>query len=200
MYDTAGPSLLCRAAVGWRTTLLRCGKQSSPSSLTRCSRDYHRRCHPSVSAGWRGRGAEPDHTRQVRGDNTLKLAWERFALYDTNAGRQQASFRTLQWCILALGVLGTLLALTHTTLKSQVSVNHIGLTLLHAVIVIVPITTAILVAAANRFNAGNKWVVLRASAEAIKQEIFHYRTRAASYVDSQTAQTAQLSREATLGL
>jgi conflict system pore-forming effector with SLATT domain/uncharacterized protein DUF4231 len=54
---------------------------------------------------------------------------------------------------------------------------------------------AILVAAANRFNAGNKWVVLRASAEAIKQEIFRYRTRAASYVDPQTA---QLSREATL--
>ena len=65
-------------------------------------------------------------TRQVRGDNTLKLAWERFALYDTNAGHQQASFRTLQWWILALGVLGTLLALTHTTLKQEVP-GHIGL-------------------------------------------------------------------------
>ena len=43
--------------------------------------------------------------------------------------------------------------------------------LLHVVIVIVPIIMAILVAAANRFNAGDKWVVLRASAEAIKQEI-----------------------------
>jgi SMODS and SLOG-associating 2TM effector domain 1/Protein of unknown function (DUF4231) len=59
----------------------------------------------------------------------------------------------------------------------------------------VPITLAILVAAANRFNAGNKWVVLRASAEAIKQEIFRYRTRAASYIDPQMT---QLSREATL--
>jgi hypothetical protein len=134
-------------------------------------------------------------TRRVRSDNTLKLAWERFALYDANAGSQQASFRTLQWWILVLGVLGTLLALTHTTLQPQVSADHIGLSLLHAVIVIVPITMAILVAAANRFNAGNKWVVLRASAEAIKQEIFRYRTRAASYVDPQTA---QLSREATL--
>ena len=92
-------------------------------------------------------------------------------------------------------MLGTLLALTHTTLQPEVSADHIGLRLLHAVIVIVPVTTAILVAAANRFNAGNKWVVLRASAEAIKKEIFRYRTRAASYIDPQTA---QLSREATL--
>jgi hypothetical protein len=111
-------------------------------------------------------------TRQARGDNTLKLAWERFALYDTNAGHQQASFRVLQGWILVLGVLGTLLALTHTMLETQVSAGHIGLRLLHAVIVLVPITTAVLVAAANRFNAGNRWVVLRASAEAIKQEIF----------------------------
>jgi hypothetical protein len=59
----------------------------------------------------------------------------------------------------------------------------------------VPITLAILVAAANRFNTGNKWVMLRSSAEAIKQEIFRYRTRAASYVDPQSP---QLSREATL--
>ena len=67
--------------------------------------------------------------------------------------------------------------------------------LLHAVIVIVPITITVLVAAANRFNAGNKWVMLRASAEAIKREIFRYRTRAASSSDQQTA---PLSREATL--
>ena len=135
-------------------------------------------------------------TRQLRGDTTLKLAWERFALYDMNALRHQTSFRTLQWWILALGVFGTLLALTHTTMKMQgVPEGNFWMRLLHAVIVLVPISMAILVAAGNRFNAGNKWVVLRASAEAIKQEIFRYRTRAASYIDPQTA---QLSHEATL--
>jgi SMODS and SLOG-associating 2TM effector domain 1/Protein of unknown function (DUF4231) len=131
----------------------------------------------------------------MRGDTTLKLAWERFALYDMNASRHQASFRILQGWILVLGVLGTALALTHTTLKQTVPDGHVGLNLLHVAIVIVPITMAILVAAANRFNAGNKWVVLRASAEAVKQEIFRYRTRAASYIDPHMA---QLSREATL--
>jgi len=134
-------------------------------------------------------------TRQLRGGTTLKLAWERFALYDMNASRHQTNFRTLQGWILGLGVLGTALALTHTTLKQTVPNGLVGMDLLHVVIVIVPITMAILVAAANRFNAGNKWVVLRASAEAIKQEIFRYRTRAASYIDPQMP---QLSREATL--
>jgi SLOG in TRPM, prokaryote/SMODS and SLOG-associating 2TM effector domain 1/Protein of unknown function (DUF4231) len=134
-------------------------------------------------------------TRQLRGDTTLKLAWERFALYDMNASRHQTSFCMLQGWILGLGVLGTALALTHTTLKQTVPEGQVGMNLLHVVIVIVPITMAILVAAANRFNAGNKWVVLRASAEAIKREIFRYRTRAASYIDPQTT---QLSREATL--
>jgi SLOG in TRPM, prokaryote/SMODS and SLOG-associating 2TM effector domain 1/Protein of unknown function (DUF4231) len=146
-------------------------------------------------------------TRQLHGDTTLKLAWERFALYDTNAVRQQTSFRRLQLWILALGVLGTLLVLTQTTLISQAPEDQLLMQkvpgvyfltwgrLLHIVIVLVPITLAILVAAANRFNAGNKWVVLRASAEAIKGEIFRYRTRAASYLNPQMT---QLSREATL--
>jgi len=137
-------------------------------------------------------------TRQVRGDTTLKLAWERFALYDINAIRQQTSFRRLQWWILALGVLSTLLVLTQTTLQPHAaSPGEVpwGMDLLHRVIVLVPITLTILVAAANRFNAGNKWVMLRSSAEAIKQAIFRYRTRAASYVDPQSP---QLSREATL--
>src|SRR5262249_41456220 len=137
-------------------------------------------------------------TRQLRGDTTLKLAWERFALYDTNALRQQTSFRRLQGWLLALGVLGTLLVLTQTSLPPEPAAagevpwwKH----LLHGIIVLVPIAMAILVSAANRFNAGNKWVMLRSSAEAIKQAIFRYRTRAASYVDPQAA---QLSREATL--
>src|SRR5262249_23570882 len=57
--------------------------------------------------------------RQLRGDTTLKLAWERFALYDTNALRQQTSFRRLQGWLLALGVLGTLLVLTQTSLPPE---------------------------------------------------------------------------------
>ena len=42
-------------------------------------------------------------TCQLRGDTTLRLAWERFALYDTNAIRQQISASRLQWWIQVVG-------------------------------------------------------------------------------------------------
>ena len=56
-------------------------------------------------------------TRQLRGDTPLKLAWERFALYDMNASRHQTGFRTLQGWILGLGVLGTALYSTRPSIK-----------------------------------------------------------------------------------
>jgi SLOG in TRPM, prokaryote len=95
-------------------------------------------------------------TRQLRGDTTLKLAWERFALYDTNALRQHTSFRRLQGWLLALGVLGTLLVLTQTSLPPEAAAageGQWGRHLLHGIIVLVPIAMAILVAAANRFRS-----------------------------------------------
>jgi hypothetical protein len=126
--------------------------------------------------------------RPLRHDPTLKMAWERFALYDANAERHQANFRRMQLGILLLGVLGTGLALSQTHFELDQA-------LLHYAIVIVPITTSVLLAAANRFKAGNKWILLRASAEAIKREIFRYRARAEIYSDQQTTKT---SREAKL--
>ena len=91
-------------------------------------------------------------TRQLRGDTTIKLAWARFVLYDTNAIRHQTRFRTLQWWILVLGVLGIALALTQTTLLQKAPEGYFGMRLLHAVIVIVPIAITVLVAAASRFG------------------------------------------------
>jgi len=53
--------------------------------------------------------------------------------------------------------------------------------LLRSVIILIPIMITALLAAANRFNAGTKWLLLRGSAQAIKREIFKYRTRADNY-------------------
>ncbi len=58
--------------------------------------------------------------------------------------------------------------------------------MLSYVIMCVPILVSILLAAANRFNAGNKWILLRASAEGVKREIFRYRTRAEDYSSQKT--------------
>jgi hypothetical protein len=47
----------------------------------------------------------------------------------------------------------------------------------------VPIVVSILLTAANRFKPRQKWVLLRGSAEAVKQEIFRYRTKTGEYGD-----------------
>ena len=54
----------------------------------------------------------------MRHDPTLKMAWERFALFDANSVRYQTNFKRLRTWILGLGVLSTVLALILTTLYS----------------------------------------------------------------------------------
>lgn len=138
--------------------------------------------------------------RQLYGDHALRLAWERFARYDSNAQRQQKSFRGLMAWILWLGVLATVLVVIHkqlTTISLPASITtRLILDSLKYVIIVVPISIAILVAVSNRFKTGKKWVLLRGSAEAIKREIFHYRTRTGNYSEKELP--ANTSREALL--
>jgi hypothetical protein len=139
--------------------------------------------------------------RQLFGNSALRLAWERFAQYDSNAQRQQKSFSGLLRWILWLGVLATLLAVIHNQLSALLPKDGqaepplrylVGF--LKYVIILVPITISVLVAAANHFKTGKKWVLLRGGAEAIKREIFHYRTRTGTYGDEQIGKTKN-SRE-----
>ena len=108
---------------------------------------------------------------------TLELAWERFALYDANAMQQQKSFKKLQNVIIGLGVFATALVVTQAQLNiwNLIPAGSILNQSFRYVIILIPITISVLVAAANRFKADSKWVLLRASAEAIKREIFRYR-------------------------
>ena len=48
-------------------------------------------------------------------------------------------------------------------------------------IIAIPIVTAILLAYYNKFRPANKWILLRGSAEAIKREIYRYRSRTGDY-------------------
>jgi hypothetical protein len=57
--------------------------------------------------------------RQLRGDNTLKLAWQQFSIYDKNATQQQKWFHRLQFAIIIFAVLGTSVALLQATLDLQ---------------------------------------------------------------------------------
>jgi len=126
----------------------------------------------------------------------LKQAWERFAIYDECAIRQQKTFLRLQMFIVMLGVLGTFLALLYTTLKYNNGLVGLGWLneTFHYTILVVPVLAAILLAASNRFNPGNKWVLLRASAESLKREIYRYRCRSGIYSEARTARASRESK------
>ncbi len=169
--------------------------------------------------------------RLLRGDSTLRLAWERFAIYDDNANRHQRSFKSMQFNILLLGVLGTLLALLQTSIETMLLVvddeaawqmalqrsnlpdcwmeamrgifsqarfffNQLTFVMAY-LIILIPIMMTAMLAAANRFNAGSKWLLLRGSAEAVKREIFRYRARAEIY-NNELTRTPKKSREVKL--
>jgi hypothetical protein len=135
------------------------------------------------------------HFKEADTISTLELMWQRFAEYDQNAKRQQRSFTRVQSSILTLGVVATLLAITEFLFK-----NGFDMTIpsyfyteraMYYVLLIIPIVIALLTTAANRFSAGTKWILLRASAESIKKEIYRYRTRTEIYSDRATKKTSR---------
>jgi hypothetical protein len=129
--------------------------------------------------------------------STLELAWRRFGLYDQQAERQQADFNHVQLAILVLGVLATFLAISYRLYQfyaplyfgdEAFEIWTVFWTdrILFIVLLLLPIAISVLIAAANRFSAGNKWIFLRASAEGLKKEIFRYRARVDIYSDEDT--------------
>lgn len=103
---------------------------------------------------------------ELQDEAVLKGAWQQFATYNYLATRLRTAFTRFQAGILLLGVLSTLLALIQA---------HTPTTALHWVVVAIPILAAVLVAAAGRRAVGQRWVMLRAAAEAIKSEVYRYR-------------------------
>ena len=137
--------------------------------------------------------------RELGDDPVLQQAWETFADYDSNANRQQRKFDRLQRAIIGLGIGGTALALVQQLYAPPVvpdpsplpaaslwHAGQYGWWGLHQVLLLTPITLALLVAVANQFKQGNKWLLLRAAAEAVKREIYRYRARAMYYAETAT--------------
>ena len=119
---------------------------------------------------------------RLRKDPTLENAWRRFATYDQNAIIAQKRFLRLRKWILALGVVATILALVHSTLKPieiswVVQVNFY----LNFLVIATPILVSLLLGGSVKFERGVSWVLLRNSAEAIKKEIYRYRARVEIY-------------------
>jgi len=130
----------------------------------------------------------------------LRDAWQRFATYDANANRLQKAFRKVQFWILAFGLIAVFLAvfekqglelvknqqvktLAEQTQRPEKPLQTIEQALgsLRLPIIVFPIITSVLLAYYNKFRPGTKWVLLRGSAEAIKREIYCYRSRTGAY-------------------
>jgi SLOG in TRPM, prokaryote/SMODS and SLOG-associating 2TM effector domain 1/Protein of unknown function (DUF4231) len=109
---------------------------------------------------------------ELQNEPAVKQAWQRFATYDQLAGQLRKAFTRIQGTILILGVTATLLALIH---------QQTGGAVLHWAVVAAPILVSVLIALASRSATGQRWVMLRAGAEAIKSEIYRYRTGQEAY-------------------
>ncbi len=102
----------------------------------------------------------------------LKDAWRLFATYDLLAGRLRVTHDIFQSTILLLGIVATAAALISFTTQWEPW---------HWLAVAVPIVASVVIALANRRATGKRWVLLRAAAEAIKSEIYRYRTATGVY-------------------
>ncbi|NMO16931.1 DUF4231 domain-containing protein [Pyxidicoccus fallax] len=122
-------------------------------------------------------------SRRLGEETVLQLAWQRFATYDSNAVREQTIFRRLQFWILVLGVASTAAVLLQTFLNGLARPPPPSVDLLRYLVVVMVASMTVLIAATSRFKAGTKWVYLRATAEAIKREIYRYRCQVSPLVE-----------------
>ena len=126
--------------------------------------------------------------RELGGDSTLRQAWLRFGALDLAADGQQKFFRRMQGLILALSVGVTASVVLHQAVPDRCPIPIFGRDFgcgrdLHYLVILAPIALSVLIGWTNRFHHGKRWVLTRQAAEAIKREIFQFRTGAAPYRD-----------------
>ncbi len=138
--------------------------------------------------------------------DVLADAWSRFDDLDLAANEKQALFSIVQVASLCLSVFAILLAIGISRGGPAASPPEwfsSGLPgtawrhshqVLHLLLIVVPIAISVLSGFNSRFREGNKWILLRAAAEAIKREIFRYRAQAGVYSEEQSIQISPQSR------
>jgi uncharacterized Tic20 family protein len=154
-----------------------------------------------VQNGVSAKGVERLIVQMLGVDKVLMQAWETFASYDLNTNLQQKRFNKNQITIILLGVVITFLVifqqvfaprdqggnLRRISYYSSDELWHI----LYFILTLLSIALLVCMMAANRFRQGNKWLLLRAGAEAIKREIFCYRARVMNYRYNAESQLAR---------
>ncbi len=145
----------------------------------------------------------------------LNAAWERQRVYSKNASSTQERFFALERIITLMSILVVVLAVAHPIVLQQVEAVtgqdslaarmpfdllfnrdrdqqhlYVPLGILNLLLIIIPITMTGLRAFAIKFGQGNSWVLLRGNAEALKMEIFYYRTQVQKYKVNRNAELA----------
>ncbi len=110
-----------------------------------------------------------------RDELVLREAWGLFATYDALAVGLRKTFERIQVATLLLGIVATALALAYGEAGDGAP------EVLRWIVIAAPISVSVLIAVANRRGAGKRWILLRAAAEAVKSEIYRYRTRTGVY-------------------
>lgn len=121
----------------------------------------------------------------------LKSAWKRQQIYSKNASAAQKHFIGLRLWILSLSVASAVLAIAHAELGKILGETHKAVLIINFCLLLVPIITSVLLAGALKFDKGNNWILLRGNAEAIKREIYLYRTRVGNYRENRNAELAR---------
>lgn len=142
----------------------------------------------------------------------LNSVWERQRVYSKNATMSQDRFLAVERVITILSVLVVVLAVTQPIALSQITLatgqsaptDRLPLDLLFSrnktqypllgtlnlLLIIIPIVMTALRAFAVKFSQGNRWVLLRGGAEALKMEIFYFRTQVQRYHTNRNAELA----------
>lgn len=133
----------------------------------------------------------PDDFEQLlltrHGSHTLlEEAWKRYQIYDHNSDRFKLGFYRMQATVLSVGVLAVFLAVA----QQQIEVMRLRagaeapawmattVAWMRYPLIGLPVLGAILIALSNRFRPGNRWILCRSSAEAVRREIYRYRVQA----------------------
>jgi hypothetical protein len=117
-------------------------------------------------------------TWELGDESVLKDAWRMFTGYDRRATALRRTFERVQRAVIGFGILATAVALVYDESKSPV---------LRWATIAAPAVIALTVAVASRRAAGKRWVLLRGAAEALRIEIYRYRTRTGPYAAGETS-------------
>ncbi len=130
---------------------------------------------------------------------TLKEAWRRYDEIDLTANQKQWSFRWLQGGLITLGVLAALFAILKSitlpaALLTFVHKWHVLPGTLHVLVIVTPLAISILAGVNSHLRDGIKWILLRGTAEALKREIFRFRSQTGEYSDEQCIAVSRESK------